>query len=293
MSIYVIENEYLKVSFRAQGGELIELYDKTTQSHRLKRSDQYWSYYAPTLFPIVGRSFKDTIQFHGVSYAMEKHGFLRKSIMRVVKQGTDNISFELVSNEQTHKIYPFDFHIVINYSLYHNLLSIEFFTINNSKSDMSFQIGGHPAFHLHAFEGLTLENHFIEFNHSEIPIRHIINHEGYFTGEKEVLPMENQKLFLKDHFFEKDAIILKNLQSKEVTLKNNQNAHGVTLKMGFSKSPIHLGIWKPLQADFVCIEPWIGCADSLNFHGEFTEKETFIFLKPMEHHLWNFEIMVF
>jgi galactose mutarotase-like enzyme len=64
MNIFSLENSYILAKFRDLGGELIELYDKKTQTHRLKRGEQHWSWYSPTLFPLVGRTHQDTLKIH-------------------------------------------------------------------------------------------------------------------------------------------------------------------------------------------------------------------------------------
>lgn len=295
MQICTLENEFLLVKFRNQGGELIELFDKTTQTHRLKRGDKYWSYYAPILFPIVGRSFNDTIRFHDKPYKMEKHGFLRKSLMDVLEHKNDSIIFHLKSNSETLKIYPFEFEIKVLYKLMDKGLVILYAIHNNDKDNLYFQIGSHPAFNLNAFDDIHLEDHYIEFSKPEQNVRHLINSEGYFTGETETIPIENQKLFLKDSFFEKDAIILKKIQSNNIYLKNTKNEHGIRLDLmpTHDLKYFHLGIWKPVGADFVCIEPWIGCADTIHFQGNFSEKDTFNYIKPGQFELFIYKIEVF
>ena len=35
----------------------------------------------------------------------------------------------------------------------------------------------------------------------------------------------------------------------------------------------YLGIWAVKDADFICIEPWCGIADSVNTNQQLTEKE--------------------
>jgi galactose mutarotase-like enzyme len=277
MDIYSIENERLSAKFRTQGGELIELFDKITQTHRLKQGTLFWSYYAPILFPIVGRSFNDTIRFQGKSFLIGKHGFLRKSLMKLHEHNAQHIAFQLESNSETLKIYPFVFQIFIEYTLEGRTLKNSYTLINKDEKNLSFQIGAHPAFHLHAFKNLDLENHYLEFSHNEKNIRYLINSDGYFTGETEIIPLENQKLFLKDSFFEQDAIILKNIHSRNISLKNLKNEHGITVHLTSANvNNYHLGIWKPVKADFVCIEPWAGCADPRDFYGDFTEKETYL-----------------
>jgi galactose mutarotase-like enzyme len=291
MEIYTIESEYLLAKFRNLGGELIELYDKITQTHRLKRGDNYWSWYAPTLFPIVGRAFNDTIWFHNQPYKMEKHGFLRKSIMEAILHNSHTkIEFRLFSNDLTKIIFPFDFEFQIHYSLENNRLKIVYVVIKKQKENFPFQVGAHPAFNLKAFQEMNIHDHFLEFNQEEKNIRHYINSDGYFTSEIENLPIEQKKLFLKESFFEKDAIILKNIQSNEIHLKNIKNSLGISLS--FDKKFKHFGIWKPLGADFVCLEPWCGCADVIGFDDNFAEKETF-YLTEEEITTFSYEIKVY
>lgn len=295
MEIYILENEFLFAKFRTLGGELVELFDKKTQTYRLKRGDEYWAFYAPTLFPIVGRSYEDTIRFHNKPYRIEKHGFLRKSYLDLVDQENHKISFQLHSNEQTYQNYPFDFVIFIIYELLGSSLKITYSIQNLDTSEMFYQIGGHPAFNLKAFDNLHLDDHYIQFSHEEVNVRHLINSEGYFTGDTETIPLNNQKLFLKEDFFKNDAIILKNIQSNQICLKNIKNEHGIKIELPTVSNLrfFYLGIWKPLKADFICIEPWAGCADKRFFYGNFQEKEIYHILKPQQREEFIYIIEVF
>ena len=53
-----------------------------------------------------------------------------------------------------------------------------------------------------------------------------------------------------------------------------------------------LGIWAAKGADFVCIEPWCGVADSINASQKIEEKEGIIHLKKEEifERTWRVEI---
>ena len=55
-----------------------------------------------------------------------------------------------------------------------------------------------------------------------------------------------------------------------VSIKSEKTEHG--LDFDFSGFP-YLGLWAAKNADFVCIEPWCGIADSVNSHQQLTEKE--------------------
>ena len=76
-----------------------------------------------------------------------------------------------------------------------------------------------------------------------------------------------------------DALVFKDLASSEVSLKCDLHNHGWTFD--FSEFPF-LGIWAAKQADFVCVEPWCGIADSVDHNGHLEEKEGIIRLAPDE-----------
>ena len=77
-------------------------------------------------------------------------------------------------------------------------------------------------------------------------------------------------LSLADGLFERDAIVLKNMKSTEVTLRSRKSNEA--LKFSFSGFPF-FGIWSKPGASFLCLEPWCGLADKQHFTGEFKDRE--------------------
>ena len=75
---------------------------------------------------------------------------------------------------------------------------------------------------------------------------------------------------LKRELFYKDAIVLKHINSKQITLQSNKDPHG--LKFKFDGFP-YFGIWAAKDAPFVCLEPWCGIADNINHDNELKHKE--------------------
>ena len=64
---------------------------------------------------------------------------------------------------------------------------------------------------------------------------------------------------INEELFQNDALILKDLKNKTVTLKSFYSDRFI--KMSFPNFE-YLGLWsKPSGAPFVCIEPWHGIAD--------------------------------
>ena len=65
----------------------------------------------------------------------------------------------------------------------------------------------------------------------------------------------------------------------------------MVLKVNFNGFP-YLGIWSAKDADFVCIEPWCGIADSVNATGNLEDKEGINILTPDQsfERTWSVEL---
>ncbi|MBK6835554.1 MAG: hypothetical protein IPG89_15285 [Bacteroidetes bacterium] len=74
---------------------------------------------------------------------------------------------------------------------------------------------------------------------------------------------------LSKELFEKDAIVLKGLNSEELKLhSNNYSLNFFWHNMSYFW---HLGKKKGNE-EFICLEPWAGIADSTNASGDIKEK---------------------
>lgn len=265
-----IENEFLKVSVRNLGAELISVLNKKTGVEHLWQADKkWWGWHAPVLFPIVGRCLKDQINLGDKTYSIEKHGFARKSNFELVAQTPNCLTFKMCSNSETEKSYPFKFEFKIEYLLNKNELQQRFEVVNNSNKALHFSLGAHPAFNVPFYPNEEFSDYYIEFENAETLTRHRINNEGYFDGRNDVVST-NGKIDLYPALFNDDALIFKNLSSRYITLKSKKNDK--QLKVSFSEFP-YLGIWTKEGAPYVCIEPWFGCADTANMPTDFTKKE--------------------
>jgi len=147
---------------------------------------------------------------------------------------------------------------------------------------MFFSVGGHPAFKLPMADTLSYDDYYLLFNKTENAPRWPISNEGLIETTALQLLDNTNRLALTKSLFYKDAIVLKNLQSDEVKLKSDKHAAG--LSFIFKGFP-YLGIWAAKDADFICIEPWCGIADSVGANQVLNDKEGIINLPAGE----NFE----
>ena len=126
---------------------------------------------------------------------------------------------------------------------------------------MYFSVGGHPAFKLPLVNGTAYNDYELEFNTIETVDRWPISKDGLIDNTTLPLLQNTNLLPLNKSLFNHDAIVLKHLQSDAVRLVSSKTQHG--LRFSFSGFP-YLGLWAAPGADFLCIEPWCGIADSVD-----------------------------
>ncbi|RYY55835.1 MAG: aldose 1-epimerase family protein [Chitinophagaceae bacterium] len=267
----VIENEFLEVTIDPKGAELKKIFHKQLKLDYLWNADPaFWAKSSPVLFPVVGTLKKDTMYYDGKPYNMGRHGFARDSGFSVEKQEPSSVSFLLVSDKATLGKYPFDFEFRVYYELKDNALSVSYDVRNPSQAVMYFSVGAHPAFKIPLTDDEQYTDYYIEFEKPETAGRWLISPDGLIESSSTPLLAGSNRLPLEHSLFYRDAIVLKGLESAYLSLRNTKSTHG--LRFDFPGFP-YMGIWAARDADFVCIEPWCGIADSVGSDQQFISKE--------------------
>jgi len=269
--MYIIENDRIRIAAKEMGAELTSLFDKKSNIEHLWQADPaVWGWHAPTLFPVVGRCLNDQILIDGKSYPMEKHGFARKSKFEMVEQLPDLLHFKLSASNDSLRSFPYQFDFHIFYEIREDYMIQTFEVENTDKDTLHFQLGGHPGFAVPFLPGEAYEDYFIEFEKDNVLDRENINTDGYFDTSISNVINGTNRLRLEGHMFHKDAIILKDFNSRKVTLRSDKNPHTLTVEFPAFN---YLGLWAKENAPYVCIEPWFGCADTVGRPIEFRDKE--------------------
>jgi galactose mutarotase-like enzyme len=274
----VLENEFLKIEISAKGAQLTSIYNKTTQTEHLWQADpKIWAYHAPNLFPVVGALINDELLVDGKSYPMTRHGFARQSEFILLEQDEVHTIYSLPYSEHTVHIYPYKFDFQVLYTLIENALRVTYKMISHDKKTIYFSVGGHPAFNVPFNAGENYEDYYIEFEIPEKLETHSITPEGFFGGETHTIPSPGNKLYLTKHLFDNDALVFKNLKSREICIKSDKHDQSVSVEFPHFN---YLGIWAKGGGNFVCIEPWLGCADTVGRHVDISKKEDIQKLEP-------------
>ncbi len=264
----LLENEILKIEIKAAGAELCSIFHKAKKIEYMWQAGREWPKHAPVLFPIVGQLRDNKYHFKGKEYSLPRHGFARERNFAVVKQDDYSVTFRLKEDAATLKSYPFHFNFDIQYLLRKRELFITYNVLNTGNEVMYFSVGAHPAFRVPNDVRDPYDDYYLEFDSDEDSLIWPLK-EG-LIDQAPVRFLNSRKMPLSKALFEKDALVFKNIRSENIHLGSNRQGHVLSVRV--SQCPF-LGIWAAKGADFLCIEPWQGIADSVDATGNICEKE--------------------
>lgn len=275
------------LSFKLDGIEKIHQGEET----RDEKGKVYWKRHAPVLFPIVGKLRRNQTIINGRTFEIPQHGFARDMEFEPVTKLDNFHSYVLKSNKYTMARYPFDFELYNTYRQEDNKIIFIYKVINTGNNNMPFAIGGHPAFKIDQ-DDLKRGNYYLEFAEEEERAHFLYLVDGLVGTEyaKNKL-VENKYLLLDEHTFDNDALIIKGVQNKKVSL-NNKRTRKTVLTMEYDGWQ-YLGIWSKPGSPFICLEPWTSTADRVNSTNIFVKKPDMKVLQPGEEFEEKFTVEFF
>ena len=272
-----LRHEGIEASIHPLGAELCQLSSAATGLEYLWSGDPaWWGKFSPVLFPIVGTLRDNHYQYCGTTYTLPRHGFAREKVFRAEQISEAEALFTLEDDESTRVVYPFRFILQLRYLIANGRLTVTYSVFNPVDEPLYFSLGAHPAFRVPLREGLLYEDYRLTLSQPETigrwPLADGLIRDGSvpFLNQDQTIPLTTET-------FARDAIVLKDLRSDQITLHSDRDPHG--LRFGIEGWP-HLGLWAAPGAPFVCIEPWQGHADTVSHDGEFTRKPGIVHLEP-------------
>ncbi len=274
---------------------------------------KYWARTSPVLFPFVGSLKNKEYSAKGKTYSMGQHGFARDMEHTMISQSDDTIWFKLESSDDTISKYPYEFVLKIGYQLKDNGLKVLWEVENPGAEALPFSIGAHPAFICPVDEGDRKEGYRISFGRfdreagnvdalakdatttektngkagvytstvidfgaktvaaSEIHHHGNTRDTGLAISEDIVLPLTAGSCDITEGFFDRCTYMIEGNQANSVGLIDPEGHEYITVLFD---TPL-FAIWSPEEknAPFVCIEPWYGRCDHVDFAGEITDRE--------------------
>lgn len=278
MAEYTIQNNQIAVTIKRKGAEMSSL-KKLAQAGQAEQEYMwcadpvFWGKSSPILFPFVGRVNDNEYRYLGTTYEMKtQHGFARDNEFDLVKETDTELWFSFSSNEETLKIYPFMFRLEIGYQLEGSSVKVIWKVMNQDSKTMYYSIGGHPAF-VHPDHAVKREECYIDLHtqEKELISADIDTQTGLCKHTTSKIALEKGMLKAANEAFAGDAMIFEDHQTQSVSLCGPDQEAFLTVSFD---APL-FGIWSPpgKNAPFICIEPWYGRCNFIDYAGELQDRK--------------------
>jgi galactose mutarotase-like enzyme len=278
--IYQIQNDVLTVEIDSFGAQMKSLKNRETNREYLwSGNPEYWGKTSPVLFPFIGVIRNNTFLHEGKKYSMTRHGFARDMEFQLKEQGEDYIVFSLKDTEKTYEMYPFHFTFEIEHRLSGKQLTVLWRVINEGNTAMYFSVGGHPAFACPMGEQGKRTDCFLKFeDKDELIVSEIDLEKGLLSGEVHKISLDQGYLPITDGLFDLDALVPEKHQCHQVALCDEKKQPYIQVDF---EAPL-FGVWSvpDSKASYVCIEPWYGRCDRVDFDGELKDRDWTNSLEP-------------
>lgn len=271
MSLTTIHNDTLTVTITSLGAELQSIRDKAGVERLWQGDPAYWTGRAPILFPVAGGFRDDCYELDGQRYPMPKHGFVKKLEWQLESATPTEATFLITEKCPG---FPFDYELRARFTLTGNKLAVTYAVRNTGNRDFYFSVGAHEAYATP--EGI--ESYELVFDEVEtVENNPLVG--NLILREPEVVVAGTRTLPLKYQYFAVDALVLRSLKSRGVTLRSA--AHSRELRVDF---PGHdtLMLWTRPGAGYLCIEPWCNAPDFVDADYRIDHKPGFLKLQPGE-----------
>lgn len=284
--IYNIENNFLKVKINSVGAEIVSI--QYQNAELIWQAQQPWKRHAPILFPIIGKLKNNHYIYQNKIYSLPQHGFARDKEWICTLHSQTIAEFELTDDENTLAQYPFHFSLIIKYELINTQINITFTVFNPHHSDLPFSIGFHPAFN--TFK--QLNKCYLKFFPEKNSLKRTLLKDGLLSHQYEIIQLQQKHiLHLNEELFIQDAIVLEHPEIQEIQLCCDDWYYQININGG---NCTNWGIWtKNNCSEFICIEPWMGIADSQEIiHNNILHKKDIILLPPYQNFQWQVQISI-
>ena len=255
--IYSLSNGKYSARVDSVGAELLSITDHEGNERLWQGNPEIWDGHAPNLFPFCGRLYGSKYRYGLREYEMPLHGFLRSSETECVLSTPESLFLRLVSNQETKKVYPFDFMLNISFQFSNRGIICSSTLKNTGSKDMVFSFGAHPGICVPFPNGSqNFEDYSIDFGVGYNPKHMLIGEDGLDSGMSEDYPLRNERYLDLNREVFSEEMFFSGL-GNEVSIIDRTTGQKAS---AFSDKARFWGIWQPYgkNAPFVCVEPWTG-----------------------------------
>lgn len=261
MEQYRLQNEHLSVAVSAMGAELQGLYShKTGLEYLWQPGGETWPHHSLLLFPNPGRIAHDRTIIGGKVYPAMMHGFACTLPFAVTDHSDTQLVMELAASDYTRKFYPYEFRLVVEFSLEGDTLVQTFRVVNEDTQPVYYCLGAHPGFYCPIGLNEPAEDYSLVFDRAQsLNLLTLQENTRLLTGEKTPYRHGQAQISLHDGFFDNGPMLFDGMDAATVTLRSEKS--GRFVEFGIEGFP-NLCLWGvPTKMSLIAIEPWIGLSD--------------------------------
>ena len=281
--MYEISNNTFKVGINPLGAELE--YVKINNINILWERSELWNAQSPVLFPVIGCLKDGFYSYQGQRYELPVHGFVKNMNFEVADLDKNKITLFKTFDENTLKVYPFKFKLLVTYELINNSLDMKFEVKNLDNKDITFSVGVHPGF---THDGLAkiLEGDY-KFNYLANDLKEVFFTPTFVKEIGESTINYNTFEEMSDDLEIKRTICLKGI--------NEFNIYSNKHKLKFINEMPFMAFWHKKQNSnpiFICVEAWDGIPDEdLKEDYDLFKKLGNVILKEKQSYTKSFKII--
>jgi len=295
-SSIVLASASLRVELVRHGAELVSLREVSGEE-LLWQAGPQWRRHAPVLFPIIGRVPADTIHHLGRDYPLSQHGFARDLEFELLDAQDGSARLQLESDERTLARFPFRFALNIEYAVEGRTLRITQTVGNTDEVPWAASLGNHPAF-AYPLPGAEGRPHAVLFDGPE-PEGFARAPENLILPERHPVPFDPSRpgaVPVDDAFFADGVMIF--AQPRRRVVRYAALGEGGAALPGVPTVTVDtgdfdvMGMWKPVGAPFLCLEPWRSIPTPAGWDGDILDKPGQFRLEPGETAAFSYSVTV-
>ncbi|MGL5124642.1 MAG: aldose 1-epimerase family protein [Fusobacteriaceae bacterium] len=268
-----ISNGFLTAEIEIKGAEVRKIWNnETMENYFWEPVPEIWNGVSPVLFPTVGKSINDEIRYNGKTYKLGNHGFARHTIFKVERAYKSEVTLLLTDEMLPKDSFMYQFEFRVKYSLVDKKLVTTYSVYNPMDEEIQFSVGAHPAIKCPFDENHKLSDYYIEFPKDEMLKQHFVNELALYTNETKEFVLKENKIDLAE-IDVADTLVFSEYKSTYVELVEKDSDKKVKVSIeGFP----YTAFWNKKGMNYICIEPWHGKSEDVDFKGEFSEKKDLV-----------------
>ena len=165
MSLYTLENDFLKVIVSSIGAELQSIFSKDTNCEYIWQPvEGIWGRHSMILFPNAGRIADNYVIIGDTKYPARMHGFAYEKNFDLLHKDSNSVVLGIHDDSETLETFPYKFKFEVIFRLEKQSLIEEFRVINKDANDIYFSLGAHPGFRCPILENENSEDYCLLFD---------------------------------------------------------------------------------------------------------------------------------